>query len=385
MLFYFYLIQFESIKFYFSDGNYVLIKKEQPSQKDKNILITLYLPNIKEPKFYNIISDLLLRREIIFYHENKVRKNYRPSIELDLTNYNNLISLLKIHIKDLSAYRFNGDTFDVEIDKYFNSNSVSLISDQRLMNLNTERGLGAPQQLLYADVNITNVEFLKEIFNTYNTEYSNIAKTLDNTFPKRMVQFREKLSGSEFQSRLKKLQEKQGKLVKYGVYEDIIQIDNYDDENAKALTLLLQDAETKASVFDELLKKLELFSSIIESKLFSSKKMIINAKTGFQFVDNKVNIIDLNNLSSGERHELILAFNLIFSEVENDKMRIILIDEPEMSLHVAWQKRFIEDLEKIQAVNPFVAIIATHSPQIINGNWDNVQDLFTLSKGSINV
>jgi predicted ATP-binding protein involved in virulence len=49
---------------------------------------------------------------------------------------------------------------------------------------------------------------------------------------------------------------------------------------------------------------------------------------------------------------------------------LILIDEPELSLHVAWRKRFIEDLSSIIELGGFSALIATHSPQIINNRWD---------------
>lgn len=48
-----------------------------------------------------------------------------------------------------------------------------------------------------------------------------------------------------------------------------------------------------------------------------------------------------------------------------------MIDEPELSLHVAWQKNFIGDLMKIIDLNKFDVILATHSPQLI-GRWNNL-------------
>lgn len=54
---------------------------------------------------------------------------------------------------------------------------------------------------------------------------------------------------------------------------------------------------------------------------------------------------------------------------------LILIDEPELSLHVAWQKKFISDIQKIQTLKNMTFVIATHSPQIINDKWSLVQDL----------
>ena len=49
---------------------------------------------------------------------------------------------------------------------------------------------------------------------------------------------------------------------------------------------------------------------------------------------------------------------------------MILIDEPEISLHIAWQQSFLEDMEMIAALTRIRMMIATHSPDIINGRWD---------------
>ncbi|MCG9719729.1 AAA family ATPase, partial [Vibrio alginolyticus] len=44
---------------------------------------------------------------------------------------------------------------------------------------------------------------------------------------------------------------------------------------------------------------------------------------------------------------------------------IFLVDEPEISLHVDWQRKFLSDIESITNVKETSFIIATHSPQII--------------------
>ena len=77
-------------------------------------------------------------------------------------------------------------------------------------------------------------------------------------------------------------------------------------------------------------------------------------------------------LSSGEQHELVLIYGLLFIVEEGS---IILIDEPELSLHVTWQKNFITDIQKIQELKKLRVVIATHSPQIIHDKWDLVEEL----------
>ena len=78
-------------------------------------------------------------------------------------------------------------------------------------------------------------------------------------------------------------------------------------------------------------------------------------------------IIPLDKLSSGEKHDFILFYEFIFKATENS---IVLIDEPEISLHVAWQMEFVNELSKICDMNGIQAVIATHSPDIVNGNND---------------
>ena len=67
-----------------------------------------------------------------------------------------------------------------------------------------------------------------------------------------------------------------------------------------------------------------------------------------------------------------LFFDLIFKIEKNSHL---LIDEPEISLHIAWQKLFMKDLEEIANLKNLKITVATHSPQIINNMWDMQIDL----------
>ena len=60
---------------------------------------------------------------------------------------------------------------------------------------------------------------------------------------------------------------------------------------------------------------------------------------------------------------------------------LILIDEPELSLHVAWQAQFLKDLETMATLSNFHAILATHSPEIIGDRWDLTITLQGLNGG----
>ncbi|NJN78309.1 MAG: ATP-binding protein [Saprospiraceae bacterium] len=77
--------------------------------------------------------------------------------------------------------------------------------------------------------------------------------------------------------------------------------------------------------------------------------------------------MELNQLSTGEQHAIIMFYALLF-EVPNESL--ILIDEPENSLHIEWQMEFLNDMKDIIDLRGFDVLIATHSPSIINGEWD---------------
>ena len=87
----------------------------------------------------------------------------------------------------------------------------------------------------------------------------------------------------------------------------------------------------------------------------------------FVFIIKDETTLPPEKLSSGEQHELVLLYELLFKVKPGS---LILIDEPELSLHIAWQLEFLEDLQEITQLADLDVLIATHSPQIINDRWD---------------
>ncbi|WP_308936706.1 AAA family ATPase [Salmonella enterica] len=82
------------------------------------------------------------------------------------------------------------------------------------------------------------------------------------------------------------------------------------------------------------------------------------------FLEDKKTTIEIEKLSSGER-QLIYTFLRVFnSEREN---QIILLDEPEISLHLSWQEILISSIKKIR--DDCQIILVTHSPGIVMDGW----------------
>ena len=76
-------------------------------------------------------------------------------------------------------------------------------------------------------------------------------------------------------------------------------------------------------------------------------------------------------LSSGEKQLLVILLTVL---VEDKQPYILFMDEPEVSMHIEWQKQLID---LILTLNPNVQIIlTTHSPAVIMNGWmENVTEV----------
>lgn len=140
----------------------------------------------------------------------------------------------------------------------------------------------------------------------------------------------------------------------------------------RALSLYLNDVQEKLKPFGELLNKVLLFVSIINGR-FRNKTVIVDKEKGFRFRTSKGPAeLAGSSLSSGEQHELVLMYTLLFRV---PAASLIAIDEPELSLHVTWQQKFLDDLKSMSETADLDFLIATHSPSIINGRLDLTVEL----------
>ena len=137
---------------------------------------------------------------------------------------------------------------------------------------------------------------------------------------------------------------------------------------------LSEDLEHKQ---EEKMKKINTFLNIMNAfleKSDDSKKLIIDNK-GQIFFEMKYNSekINIKYLSSGEKQLLILFTYLL--NMEDETTGIFIVDEPEISLHMYWQKILAEKI--LEMKKNIQLIFATHSPEIIGKNRNK---MFKLKK-----
>lgn len=109
---------------------------------------------------------------------------------------------------------------------------------------------------------------------------------------------------------------------------------------------------------DQLFKPLGILISTLKD--FIANKEFYFSPSGSISVRNQSNeSIGVEKLSSGEKQLMILLIETI---LQREKPTIFLADEPELSLHISWQRKI---LSSVLAINPNAQIVvATHSPEI---------------------
>jgi predicted ATP-binding protein involved in virulence len=130
--------------------------------------------------------------------------------------------------------------------------------------------------------------------------------------------------------------------------------------------MYIKDVEEKLTGFDEILAKIELLQQILSAH-FTFKYLKVSKEDGFAVYTDRGELLDVSRLSSGEQHLIVLVYELLFTDRPDS---LILIDEPEISLHVEWQLAFLSDLQQIARVASHDVVLATHSPQIVNDRLD---------------
>lgn len=380
---------FESAAFSFSDGHKILISSERsiPENKAKHstensITFTLQDPLGKTFRW----APAVLNRDFLRKFRSNVSENWEqigPDLWVD-TRDGEEITLQELN----NRYRFTSELkadLSIEWPKNFASLlekvGCYLIEAQRLLVISQQKENKWEERYSYdrnkqQQSNLAirqKAEKLKAILEETFKAYATRSQNLERSFPLRLFesQFISASDETELRDQLKTLDERRAELMISGLLNSssevvTLQSGKIDQGVAKALEIYVRDTKEKLDVFNDVKAKLDLFKYIIESR-FLGKTIEFDQTNGFRILSETKIDVPIEKLSSGEQHQLILAFDLLF-EVKRDSL--ILIDEPELSLHITWQKSFIDSLAKIISIAPFDVLLATHSPALIARHLD---------------
>ncbi len=123
----------------------------------------------------------------------------------------------------------------------------------------------------------------------------------------------------------------------------------------------LQQGNAEAA--QKLSQKKSRFQDMVDDLFQDTGKRIVRTENEIRFTQIG-ELLTPYLLSSGEKQMLIILLTVL---VEDDQHYVLFMDEPEVSLHIEWQKRLID---LILELNPNVQIIlTTHSPAVVMNGW----------------
>lgn len=270
-----------------------------------------------------------------------------------------------VSLASLSVYRLGGDVDPEMRDR--NQRRILSPVDQRLLNLTqrlTQYQLELSSEARKISVGLQRDVLISLLYSSVNTKPAEYPLIFDVEMEKKNLVLAYKQLGVSGTEVAKKIQEHISSVAeaveKLKEFSASSSGSGYDidlsaleaSRRTRAVVDLSLSSEKKTK---NLFSQIYLFIDILRQ--FISDKSFV-----FEFGELKVegaNAITLAKLSSGEKQLLILFIEAL---LQRRKPYIFLADEPELSLHISWQRNIIS---AIKSINPEAQIIvATHSPEI---------------------
>lgn len=131
---------------------------------------------------------------------------------------------------------------------------------------------------------------------------------------------------------------------------------------------LIENYELQKAYDDRIKKFTDTCNKYLINKYFYYNQSTLNLDI---FLDNDLSkkkdkdVIQLTQLSSGEK-QIVSLFSKLY--LESDEKSIVIIDEPELSLSLQWQKMLLPDIMRTE--NCDLLLTVTHSPFIFENEFD---------------
>ena len=356
-LFYLYEIPFKSITVEFDTGTKLFVSKVKSKGKTDGDLST---DELLVTKFaYKRGKKLIINFEIDqekYLASDYYEKNYKNQFPVEQDSYRS--------IKWLS-YRFHDDDAIEKLIMNLSLLKTTFIRSQRLSNEYKE---GKSQ----STINEVNLK-LSDILTREHYNYLNNAQQLDgHQIDELLADNTPQLSESDYQRKAIVLKMLANELLSYNLLPQL-NIRPYNPQKSPISSVYINTLEKKIEIYDDIRKRLRLFLQLLNNKEFVNKHFSFSRNEGLRVLLKTGGVLkDLTKLSSGEQNEIFLLFKFIFEVPEKS---VLLIDEPELSLHVAWQLQFIKDIKEIAKTRDIQIVIATHSPEIVSESMDCCVDL----------
>lgn len=385
-LYYFYTVPFASIDFGFEDGSVLSLSSQRvddatstdmPVRGGRRLFFEMKEADGKTIGSFGIDAATIARVMKTNYHFSHIVINNRLKEDYESKEFYQMMKDEGLLDAIILLTGKNAEQMMMRLDAF----NASYIEAERTVECRYLRPKNMVPDLEYRDSKWYLIDHLASDFRyMLNNEYANYVKysqKVDADFINQAISSSLVYDRSIYDAEMEKLGARAKELELLGLIPHV-DVKPYDEANAKMLTAYIVAQNKKMDFYNTLLSKIRLFSKLVEERGFVNKNMSITVKDGFRFRADDNGFIELSLLSSGEQNEVVMLYTLVFN-VGDDSM--LLIDEPENSLHVLWQKKFMRTIEEVSTVKNLFVVVATHSPQIIGTRWENCCDLTELMGG----
>ncbi len=132
------------------------------------------------------------------------------------------------------------------------------------------------------------------------------------------------------------------------------------------LIIKLIENYEKQKIYDEKIKKfVNTCNKYLNDKQFVYDQSELKLHVVLNTYNNEEERIELSKLSSGEK-QIVSLFSKLY--LENEKDSILIIDEPELSISMEWQRMLLPDI--MRSDNCKLLLTVTHSPFIFENEFD---------------
>ncbi len=309
-------------------------------------------------------NDIAVNVKQTRYYENQ------DNVDSDEQNFSKVILDVefKSEGKNLSSVRWDSSKGKLRIKNepallYLSSHPIYYIKDKRL-----KKNKGITTVLANAD----------EMREKLKSLSANIGRALQVS----LNSSEDSISETEYNATKERIKDDLDVITFCGLLDkDVLPI--YDIEKAGYLKFMSETLSSQIKANKEFIDRVKCFRSIIESCELADKRLQLSPDYGYRFVLDNADktILFSDSLSSGEQHTLIVFYELLFKVPDAS---LVLIDEPEISLHVMWQMLFLKNLRKITSLRKNMqCIVCTHSPEIFDMNFDKTVDLYSQMHPSV--
>lgn len=368
-------IEFKELSVTFNDGSVVKASRKEADKGE-------YTISVKRPR-KNAVQATISTGDGNDRDSELLHEKVEPALnDLDCSLY--LLS------DDRAIQRSGGGNGNDEIYRRQYLRSQGIIIDERGLKRHERLGgMETPEdiakQLLTDSIETTEDWFRKRVMGSSSKGDSGV----NDIYKQILKRISEAGGGStnnlyskkDIEKKVKELEEQSNNFANYGLLakfdgKDIITTLQNSDKNTLNLIIdvlapYLDSMDTKHKAMQDIYERIHTFITVAR-RFYTNKELTYDLRSGIQIHSLNGKLLKPHMLSSGERHLLLLFCTSI---VAGGSPSILMIDEPEISLNIKWQRMLIDALIQCIGDNDIQFIFSTHSFEILSKHKSRVVKL----------